>query len=173
MRHRCRYSHTGRTFPGRWTVEAERLLSTSAQAVGPVICTGSLGRLYQEHRKRCRIWGPPPSPSQTREVLMRRAAALAFIPLLAAGVVLAGCASSSSSKPAAPPSSDPYQSVTVSGAFNKSPTVTIPKVTGTGPLYTKTVIQGTGTALASTDGMIGNYVAYDWSGKTSKLLSSS
>jgi len=104
---------------------------------------------------------------------MRRAAALAFIPLLAAGVVLAGCGSSSSSKPAAAASSDTYQSVTVSGAFNKSPTVTIPKVTGTGPLYTKTVIQGTGTALASTDGMIGNYVAYDWSGKTSKLLGSS
>ena len=104
---------------------------------------------------------------------MRRAAALAFIPLLAAGVVLAGCGSSSSSKPAAAASSDTYQSVTVSGAFNKSPTVTIPKETGTGPLYTKTVIQGTGTALASTDGMIGNYVAYDWSGKTSKLLGSS
>ena len=104
---------------------------------------------------------------------MRRAAALAFIPLLAAGVVLAGCGSSSSSKPAAAASSDTYQSVTVSGAFNKTPTVTIPKETGTGPLYTKTVIQGTGTALASTDGMIGNYVAYDWSGKTSKLLGSS
>jgi peptidylprolyl isomerase len=93
--------------------------------------------------------------------------------LLAAGVVLAGCGSSSSSKPAAAASSDTYQSVTVSGTFNKTPTVTIPKETGTGPLYTKTVIQGTGTALASTDGMIGNYVAYDWSGKTSKLLGSS
>jgi peptidylprolyl isomerase len=104
---------------------------------------------------------------------MRRAAALAFIPLLAAGVVLAGCGSSSSSKPAAAASSDTYQSVTVSGAFNKTPTVTIPKETGTGPLYTKTVIQGAGTALASTDGMIGNYVAYDWSGKTSKVLGSS
>jgi peptidylprolyl isomerase len=46
-------------------------------------------------------------------------------------------------------------------------------VKGSGPLYTKTVIQGSGTALASTDGMIGNYVAYDWSGKTSKLLGSS
>jgi peptidylprolyl isomerase len=104
---------------------------------------------------------------------MRRAAALAFIPLLAAGVVVAGCSSASSSKPAAAASSDTYQSVTVSGAFGKSPTVTIPKVKGSGPLLTKTVIQGSGTALASTDGMIGNYVAYDWSGKTSKLLGSS
>jgi peptidylprolyl isomerase len=104
---------------------------------------------------------------------MRRAAALAFIPLLAAGVVLAGCSSSSSSKPAAAASSDTYQSVTVSGAFGKSPTVKIPKVKGTGPLTTKTLIQGAGTALTSADGMIGNYVAYDWSGKTSKLLGSS
>src|ERR1700722_5961563 len=100
MRRRCRYSHTSGTFPALRPAEAERLLSTLAQAVGAVICPGSLGRLYQVHKKRCRIWGPPPSPSQTREVLMRRAAALAFIPLLAA-VVVAGCSSSSSSQPAA------------------------------------------------------------------------
>jgi FKBP-type peptidyl-prolyl cis-trans isomerase len=103
---------------------------------------------------------------------MRRAAALAFIPLLAA-VAVAGCGSSSSSKPAAAASSDTYKSVTVSGTFNKSPTVTIPKQTGSGTLYTKTVIQGTGAKLTSADGMIANYVAYDWSGKTSKLLGSS
>jgi peptidylprolyl isomerase len=51
--------------------------------------------------------------------------------------------------------------------------VTIPKVKGTGSLLTKTLIQGAGAKLTSTDGMIGNYVAYDWSGKTSKLLGSS
>jgi peptidylprolyl isomerase len=101
---------------------------------------------------------------------MRRAAALAFIPLLAA-VAVAGCGSSSSSKPAA--SSDTYKSVTVTGQFDMTPKVTIPKVKGTGALYTKTLIKGTGAKLASTDGMIGNYVAYDWSGKTSKLLGSS
>ncbi|HET9082620.1 MAG TPA: FKBP-type peptidyl-prolyl cis-trans isomerase [Trebonia sp.] len=105
---------------------------------------------------------------------MRRAAALAFVPLLAA-VALAGCGSSSSSKPAASASAtaDTYKSVTVSGTFNKAPTVTIPKVKGSGPLYTKTLIQGSGAKLTSSDGMIGNYVAYDWSGTTSKLLGSS
>ena len=103
---------------------------------------------------------------------MRRASALAFIPLLAA-VVVAGCSSSSSSKPAAAASSDSYQSVKVTGSFGKAPTVTIPKVTGTGDLYTKTVIQGTGAKLTTSEGLIGNYVAYDWSGKTSKLLGSS
>jgi FKBP-type peptidyl-prolyl cis-trans isomerase len=104
---------------------------------------------------------------------MRRAAALAFIPLLAA-VALAGCSSSSSSKPAASSASgDTYKSVTVTGTFNKAPTVTIPKVTGSGTLLTKTLIQGTGAKVTSADGMIGNYVAYDWTGKTAKLLGSS
>jgi FKBP-type peptidyl-prolyl cis-trans isomerase len=103
---------------------------------------------------------------------MRRAAALAVFPLLAA-VAIAGCGSSSSSKSAAAASSDSYKSVTVSGTFNKAPKVTIPKETGTGALYTKTVIQGSGATLTSADGMIANYVAYDWSGKTSKLLGSS
>ena len=88
-------------------------------------------------------------------------------------LAVAGCGSSSSSKPAASASSDTYKSVTVSGAFDKAPTVNIPKVKGTGDLYTKTVIQGTGATLTSAEGMVGNYVAYDWSGKTSKLLGSS
>ncbi len=103
---------------------------------------------------------------------MHRAAALAVIPLLAA-IAVAGCGSSSSSSSAAAAASDTYKSVTVTGTFNKAPTVTIPKETGTGPLLTKTVIQGTGAKLTASDGMIGNYVAYDWSGKTSKQLGSS
>jgi FKBP-type peptidyl-prolyl cis-trans isomerase len=116
---------------------------------------------------------------------MRRAAAFVIIPLLAA-VAVAGCGSSSSSKSAAASSSasssassgnstapDTYQSVTVTGAFGKAPVVTIPKVTGTGALLTKTLIQGSGAKLTTTEGMIANYVAYDWSGKTSKLLSTS
>ena len=103
---------------------------------------------------------------------MRRAAALAFLPLLAA-VAIAGCSSSSPSSSASAAASDTYKSVTVTGTFNKSPKVTIPKETGSGTLYTKTVIQGSGAKLTSSAGMIGNYVAYDWSGKTSKLLGSS
>jgi peptidylprolyl isomerase len=106
---------------------------------------------------------------------MRRAAALAVIPLFAA-VAIAGCGSSSSSpssSSSASASSNSYKSVTVTGTFNKAPTVTIPKETGTGSLLTKTVIQGSGATFKSSDGMIGNYVAYDWSGKTSKVLGSS
>ena len=101
---------------------------------------------------------------------MRRAAALVITPLLAA-LVLAGCGSSSSSSNAA--AADTYKSVTATGTFGKAPTVKIPAENGSGPLYTKTVIQGTGAALTSSEGMIGNYVAYDWSGKAHKLLGSS
>jgi FKBP-type peptidyl-prolyl cis-trans isomerase len=103
---------------------------------------------------------------------MRRAAALVIAPVIAA-IALAGCSSSSSSsaKPAAP--ADTYTKVTVTGAaLNQAPKVTIPKVTGTGNLYTKTLIQGSGATFAneSTEAVLGNYVAYDWSGKTSKEL---
>ncbi|MGH3281498.1 MAG: FKBP-type peptidyl-prolyl cis-trans isomerase [Trebonia sp.] len=105
---------------------------------------------------------------------MRRVAALAVVPLLAA-VALAGCGSSPSAKSGASASAtaDTYQSVSVTGAFNKAPKVSIPKVKGTGPLLTKTLIQGSGAKLTSSEGMVGNYVAYDWSGKTSKALGSS
>jgi FKBP-type peptidyl-prolyl cis-trans isomerase len=102
---------------------------------------------------------------------MRRAAALVLTPLIAA-LALAGCSSSSSSSSSAA-ASDSYKSVTVTGDFGKAPTVKIPKVKGSGDLYTKTLIQGTGAAFTSTEGMVGNYVAYDWTGATSKQLGSS
>jgi len=111
---------------------------------------------------------------------MRRAAALVFTPLIAA-LAVAGCSSSpsstasSSSSAAAAGGADTYKSVTVTGTLNKAPTVTIPKVKGTGDLYVKTLIQGAGETLksTSTEGAVGNYVAYLWSGATSKQLGSS
>ncbi len=105
---------------------------------------------------------------------MRRVSALVVIPLLAA-VAVAGCSSSSSSSSAASSvsSSVANQSVKVSGAFNASPKVVIPKGVAAGPdLYTKTIIKGTGTKLTSADSLVGNFVLYDWSGKTAKLLGS-
>jgi FKBP-type peptidyl-prolyl cis-trans isomerase len=102
---------------------------------------------------------------------MRRAAAFVITALLAV-LALAACGSSSSSSSAA---ADNYKKVTVTGDFNKAPKVTIPKEAGSGPLYTKTLIQGTGATFssASTQALIGNYIAYDWSGTTSKELGSS
>ena len=111
----------------------------------------------------------------------RRVAALAITSLLAAGVI-AGCGSSSSSSAAAgskasasssaSSAADTYTSVTATGAFGKAPTVTIPAAAGSGALYTKTLIQGTGPALTSSQSLLGNFVLYDWSGKTHKLLGS-
>jgi peptidylprolyl isomerase len=89
-----------------------------------------------------------------------------------AALALAGCSSSSSSSSSAA-ASDNYKSVTVTGDFGKAPTVKIPKAKGSGDLYTKTLIQGTGATFTSTEGMVGNYVAYDWTGTTSKQLGSS
>jgi peptidylprolyl isomerase len=107
----------------------------------------------------------------------RRVAALAITSLLAAAVT-AGCASSTSSSHAASSSAsassaaDTYTSVTATGAFGKAPTVSIPAKDASGALYTKTLIQGTGPALTSSQSLLGNFVLYDWSGKTHKLLGS-
>jgi peptidylprolyl isomerase len=94
---------------------------------------------------------------------MRRAAAFVITPLLAV-MALAGCGSSSSPSSSASPTGDTYTSVKVSGTFGKAPAVTIPAQAGTGALYTKTVIQGSGAALTTADSLIGNFVMYDWSG---------
>jgi FKBP-type peptidyl-prolyl cis-trans isomerase len=111
----------------------------------------------------------------------RRVAALAITSLLAVGVI-AGCGSSSSSSAAAgskasassPASSSAgtYTSVTATGDFGKAPTVTIPAKAGSGALYTKTLIQGTGPKLTSSQSLLGNFVLYDWSGTTHKLIGS-
>jgi FKBP-type peptidyl-prolyl cis-trans isomerase len=109
---------------------------------------------------------------------MRRAAAFVITPVLAA-LALAGCSSSSSSTASSSSSSSSsaasasYKAVTVTGDFGKAPKVTIPKAKGSGDLYTKTLIQGNGTTFTSSQGLVGNYVAYDWTGTTSKLLGSS
>jgi FKBP-type peptidyl-prolyl cis-trans isomerase len=102
---------------------------------------------------------------------MRRAVALAITTLIAAATI-AGCGSSGSSSSAASAPADTYKSVSVTGSFGKAPTVKIPAETGTGALYTKTLIQGTGPALTTSDSLLGNFVMYDWSGKTHKLIGS-
>ncbi|HTU76313.1 MAG TPA: FKBP-type peptidyl-prolyl cis-trans isomerase [Trebonia sp.] len=102
---------------------------------------------------------------------MRRVLALSAIPLLAA-VAVAGCGSSSSSSSASGSSSTANQSVAVSGTFDKSPTVKIPHVNAGSNLVTKTLIKGSGTKLTTADSLVGNFVLYDWSGSTPKLLGS-
>ena len=96
---------------------------------------------------------------------MRRAAALLIVPLLAAGAA-AGCGSSSSSTQAAASNT----TVTATGKFGAAPKVTIPAEKASAALYTKTLIQGTGAPLTKSETLLGNFVLYDWSGKTHKLL---
>src|SRR3984885_6353379 len=136
--------------------------------------------LYQKQRDLGAGPGHTDITRHTREVPMRRrrVAALAITSLLAAGVI-AGCGSSSSSSAAAGSSASAsssagtYTSVTATGDFGKAPTVTIPAKAGSGALYTKTLIQGTGGTLTTSESLVSNYVVYDWSGKTHKLISSS
>ena len=98
---------------------------------------------------------------------MRRAAALVVLPLLAAAAV-AGCGSSSSSGTAAASNSV----VTATGKFGAAPKVTIPAEKAARSLYTKTLIQGTGSPLTTKETLEGNLVLYDWRGTTHKLLGS-
>jgi FKBP-type peptidyl-prolyl cis-trans isomerase len=96
---------------------------------------------------------------------MRRTAAALFVPLLA-GLALVGCGSSGSS------ASNPNTSVRVTGTFNKSPAVKIPKEAAGSKLSITTPIKGSGPALATGDDVLANVAIYVWSGKTSKLLQS-
>jgi peptidylprolyl isomerase len=105
---------------------------------------------------------------------MRRASALVIIPLLAAAAV-AGCGSSSSHSSTSTPSGSSAatnQSVKVSGGFGASPKVVIPKLKPGSNLFTKTLIKGTGAPLTAADSLVGNFVLYDWSGATAKLVGS-
>lgn len=98
---------------------------------------------------------------------MRRISVL-IAPLLLATLALAGCGGSSSS------SSSPTATakVTVSGAFDKSPSVTIPNAKANGQLDVQTLIHGQGPTLTSTDALVGNYAVYIWSGTAHKLAGS-
>jgi FKBP-type peptidyl-prolyl cis-trans isomerase len=97
---------------------------------------------------------------------MRRISAALLVPLLA-GLALAGCGSSGKSA-----SSDPNASVSVTGAFGKTPDVKIPKVQASTKLDISTPIKGTGQVVPTGDDVLANLAIYTWNGKTNKLLDS-
>jgi len=111
---------------------------------------------------------------------MRRFLALIAIPLLAC-LVLAGCGGSSKSTASSSSSSSASASssaaaspgsntgVTASGAFDKTPKVTIPKATPGSSLTVRTLIQGSGTTLTKSEALAANFVLYFWQGKSSSL----
>ena len=66
----------------------------------------------------------------------------------------------------------PGAPVTVTGAFGAAPDMKVPAKTPPSSLYVRTLYQGTGATVTSSDGTIGNYVSYDWSVATHKPLGS-
>src|SRR5215468_5943838 len=107
---------------------------------------------------------------------MRRFLALIAVPLLAC-LVLAACggsskstaSSSSSPTSSASSSAGANNAVTATGAFNKTPTVTIPKAKPGSSLTVRTLIQGNGTTLTKTEALAANFVLYFWQGTSSSL----
>jgi peptidylprolyl isomerase len=71
-----------------------------------------------------------------------------------------------------PASSGASDAVKVTGGFGALPGVSIPKASPGTALVTKTLIQGTGKPLTTSDSLVGNFALYDWKGTTSKLVSS-
>jgi FKBP-type peptidyl-prolyl cis-trans isomerase len=104
---------------------------------------------------------------------MRRTSALVAAGLLAAALAACGSSSSSSSNASASSSGSEATSkaVKVTGTFGRSPSVKFPKGKPGPALFTKTVIQGTGAPLTTTQSLVGNFVLYDWK-STPKLVGS-
>jgi FKBP-type peptidyl-prolyl cis-trans isomerase len=100
---------------------------------------------------------------------MRRIAAALLVPL-AACAVLAGCGSSGSSGSAGSASSN--AAVQVTGSFNKTPTVSIPKKSPTANLVISTPIKGTGAVLQTGNSALANVAIYKWTGATNTLIDS-
>jgi FKBP-type peptidyl-prolyl cis-trans isomerase len=95
---------------------------------------------------------------------MRRIA-LAVLAPVAAAAVLAGCGGGGSSGNA-------NDAVTVSGTFNKAPTVTIPAEKASTNLVVSKPIQGSGALLKTGNSALANVAVYKWSGTTHKLVDS-
>ena len=100
---------------------------------------------------------------------MRRFLAIIALPLVAS-LAIAGCGSSKPTASTSPTATtNANAAVTVTGAFGKTPVVTIPKLKANNKLTVKTVIEGTGDTVTKTDSMAANFVLYFWDGTGSTL----
>ena len=60
--------------------------------------------------------------------------------------------------------------VTVTGAYGKAPTVTIPSTAAGSALTVKTLVQGNGAQVSSSAAFVANYVLYLWDGSSHKQV---
>ncbi|MGH3156147.1 MAG: FKBP-type peptidyl-prolyl cis-trans isomerase [Streptosporangiaceae bacterium] len=60
----------------------------------------------------------------------------------------------------------------MTGAFGSQPKVTIPSAKAGSQLQLQTLIKGSGAVVPAGSAVLGNYIAYIWSGKTHKLAQS-
>ncbi len=103
---------------------------------------------------------------------MRRIASALLVPL-AACAVLAGCGSSGSSGTAGlAGAADSNAAVKVTGSFDKTPSVSIPKKTPSTNLVISTPIKGTGAVVKTGNTALANIAIYKWTGTTNTLIES-
>lgn len=94
---------------------------------------------------------------------MRRIAAAVLVPL-AACAVLAGCGGSTAG--------NANDAVNVTGAFDKTPIVTIPAKKASTNLVVSTPIKGSGAVLKPGDSALANVAVYKWAGTKHSLVDS-
>jgi peptidylprolyl isomerase len=87
-------------------------------------------------------------------------------PIICAGM-LAGCSSSGGTGGG---TAGANADVTVTGAYGKAPTVSIPSKTAGSALTVKTLVEGSGPVVSSTQAFVTNYVLYLWDGSTHKQV---
>ncbi len=100
---------------------------------------------------------------------MRRIAAALLVPL-AVSAALAGCGSASA--PGSAGSANSNAAVKVSGSFNTTPTVTIPKQKASSNLVISTPIKGGGSVLKTGNSALANVAIYKWTGTSNTLVES-
>lgn len=98
--------------------------------------------------------------------------ALAAAPLLT-GLALAGCGGSSATTDSASGAGAPNLTVSASGAFDHTPSVSIPAMSASANLVGRTLVTGTGATVTAGNAMLADYVLYTWDGARHKLVDSS
>lgn len=88
--------------------------------------------------------------------------------LVVVALLVSACGGSSKAKSPSTSGTTTTSGVRVSGAYGTSPTVVVPTTAAPASLTQQTLTQGTGTAVASGDTVVANYVGQTWAQKNGK-----